>query len=119
MIHAYEKDLPIIQVFMSKFLPVSGGEQSYFLMQTSEFDGFHFDCDAAELSNCFMELEKEGFTQSIKRIFQGDHFYRSDTKKCPRCKRYRQECYSDHLKGLGETVCNRCLDVILEQEKGE
>lgn len=85
------------------------------LFYLDECEPVYFDCSPEELANCFDALRKEGFTQSAKRIFQGDHFYRSDTGKCPRCKRYRPEIHwnNENLTGCEhQETCDRCADFL-------
>ncbi len=107
-IQYHPKDAALIHAFLEKwtvnnmFLP---------LLFLDECEPLYFDCDAAELSNCFMELEKKGFSQSVKEIFQGSHFYRSDTGKCPRCWRFRPEIHwnNEHMPEKEATLCDRCF----------
>lgn len=108
----YAKDAPVISAFMSRwvikneFLP---------LLFTDEFEGFYFDCPPEELQNCFMELEKKGFTQSVKEVFQGNHFYRSDTGKCARCRRYRPEVHWNAENMPEADCCDRCQKFHVKQ----
>lgn len=104
--------------FLNKFLKEC--EPEYIcLLKTNECEPFDFDCDACELSNCFMELEKAGAHNAVKQIFQGNHFYRSDTGKCPRCYRYRPEIYWNNENQLDADVCDRCLNAISEGNDNE
>lgn len=106
-IQFYHKDAAIIQIFLSTWMPEKSDMTGLLMMEES--DTLYFDCSPEELANCFDALTKKGFTQSAKHIFQGDHFYRSDTGKCPRCYRFRPEIHwnNEHLKDA--VVCDRCM----------
>ena len=88
----------------------------YLYLRDSKHDEFQFDCSTEELNNCFQEIEKEGAVQSLKRVSQGDHFYRSDTGRCDRCYRYRPEIHwnNENLPASCENkqICDRCRDVM-------
>ena len=93
--------------------------KNFKLMFLEECEPIYFDCESTELSNCFMELQKKGFTQSIKEIFQGNHFYRSDTGMCLRCRRYRPEVYwnNENMPELKIETCDRCTKAIFNNGK--
>lgn len=118
-IQFHEKDAPVIQQFLSRFIPEKPSDvQSNFLLAWShdECEILFLDTNTEELANCFMELEKEGFVQSIKRLYQGDHFYRSDTGKCPRCWRYRPEIHwnNENIPECKSELCDRCCGAVRE-----
>jgi len=121
-IQMYEKDAALVGAFIARWMPVENptGVQRHLCgaLMSDECEPMYLDCDAAELSNCFMELEREGFVQSVKKIFQGDHFYRSDTGKCPRCWRHRPELRWSKDND-GAEVCDRCLYAITEEVGNE
>ena len=52
----------------------------------------------------------KGFTQSVKEVFQGNHFYRSDTGKCARCRRYRPEVHWNAENMPEADCCDRCTN---------
>jgi hypothetical protein len=113
-IQCHEKDLPLIRQFLSRW------EGDSLLGYMDECDPVYFDTDSPEeLANVFMELERVGFTQSVKRIFTGDHFYRSDTGKCPRCYRHRPEIHWNNENMCDASLCDRCADVMKERRNGE
>lgn len=99
-----------VQAFLKKWIDEKSPSAGLLLLE--ECPPIYFDCDAAELANCFMELERVGFTQSVKHIFQGDHFYRSDTGKCPRCYRYRPEIHWDNEHNENGELCDRCAELL-------
>ena len=111
-------DEHIINKFLVSWLPESENpsraqRDAMRLLTFEECEPFYFDVDSSELNNIFLELTNKGFVQSIKEIFQGNIFYRSDTEKCDRCYRYRPEVYYDKLKHPDvESVCNRCASVL-------
>ena len=116
-IQFHPKDAGAVEAFLMRFIPEHPNQtQKLYMMAWSfdECDPIYLDCDASELINCFMELEKEGFVQSIKRIFQGDHFYRSDTGKCPRCWRHRPEIHwnNENIPECRAELCDRCENAI-------
>ena len=113
----HQKDAAAIQTFLKAWMP----EKHDFtgLLMLDECEPFYFDVDAAELQNCFMELEKKGFAESVKAIFQGNHFYRSDTGKCPRCWRFRPELHwnNENIPECEVAICDRCHEAIKEAPK--
>lgn len=115
-IQCHPKDYQIIRAFLAKWTPEDSRYSA--LLATEESEGFFFDCSPEELSNCFDTLMKEGFRQSAKRVFQGDHFYRSDTGKCPRCYRHRPEIHADNenMPEREHKICDRCLYFIAPRE---
>lgn len=107
-IHCHEKDQNLIKAFISEW---AQDEKYLALLFLDECDPIFFDGEPEELANCFAELKREGFVSSAKRIFQGDHFYRSDTGKCARCRRYRPEVQYDNENLTGckhAQICDRC-----------
>jgi hypothetical protein len=124
-IQCYKRDIPLIARFLNMWLPdksglvaknnISGLSISWLcfgLSSTDEAEPLYLDVDAAELANCFDSLTKKGFVQSAKALIIGDHFYRSDTGKCPRCWRYRPEIHwnNENLKDCNAELCDRCMD---------
>lgn len=107
------QDADVVHAFLGRWIPKNPNAiQAQLLLAWSfdECEPIYFDAPPEELANCFMELNREGFTQSLKKIFQGDHFYRSDTGKCPRCWRHRPEIYwnNENIPECGAEVCDRC-----------
>jgi len=119
-IYANPLDLKIINKFLDQWIPSKPNkieQHCIFLLTTKEFEGFRFDSpDQMELNNAIMELEKKGFVQSVKEVFQGNIFYRSDTEKCSRCYRYRPEVYYDKSDN---NLCDRCKRCTITQTKGD
>lgn len=110
MIQYYPKDANIISAFLKTWLE----DTKYLaLLASDECESIYFDCD--DIHNCFMELKREGFTQSMKRIFQGDHFYRSDTGKCLRCWRHRPELHWNNENLKNADCCDRCAVILIKQ----
>jgi hypothetical protein len=107
-LRATNQNEPVAVGFLSSFLK-KADNYDLFILSTDECHPFMFDCDAVELNNCFIEMERIGVKQVVKDLFQGSHPYRSDTGKCARCYRYVPEIFFDNenLAGSGE-VCNRC-----------
>lgn len=114
IVHYRREDLDAVQRFLAQWMPPDAGRMAL-LMMSAEFEPINLDCPPAELARCFEELTRVGFTESIKRIFTGDHFYRSDTGKCPRCRRYRPEVRwnSENLVAHAE-LCDRCRGATAE-----
>jgi len=106
-------DLPVITAFLKEWIK-NAGDLEIGLLFSDGCDPLFFDCDEVELQNCFMELSKKGATQSIKEIYQGNIFYRSDTGKCPRCRRHRPEIHwnNENLKECDADLCDRCTDFM-------
>lgn len=105
------RDSEIVQRFIEQWMPSDIGNLAI-LLSSPECEPIYLDCSPEELANSFSELTRVGFTDSIKRIFQGDHFYRSEAGKCPRCRRYRPEVYwnNENLRDIREAeLCDRCL----------
>lgn len=98
----------IVQTFLATWLEPDHDRAKLFAMD--ECEPIYLDTD--DIDGSIMELNRVGFAESAKRIFQGDHFYRSDTLKCQRCYRYRPELYHDSLKGLKHDLCDRCDKVV-------
>lgn len=111
-IQFHEKDKAAVLSFLHGWLDFES--PMFKLMLFEECEPIYLDCEATELLNCFMELNKKGFTQSVKEIFQGSHFYRSDTGKCPRCYRYRPEIHwnNENIPECEAKICDRCASVI-------
>ena len=105
-----QKDAPIVYAFLNRWMNKED-KKSLLLLSMDECEPIYFDCESTELSNCFMELEKKGFAQSVKQIFQGDHFYRSDTGKCMRCWRHRPELHWNNENNIQKDLCDRCAEV--------
>jgi len=112
MISFDQRDAKIIGMFLDGWM--KDDPAMNFLMASEEWEGIHFEnASPEELANIFDSLTRDGFTQSVKRVFNGDHFYRSETAKCERCRRYRFELAYDK-KRFGEDVhvCDRCGEAL-------
>lgn len=114
-IQFYQKDAAVIRSFLAGW-----AEDSRWMgvWATDDCPPLYLDCPPEELANCFDALRKEGFTQSIKRLCQGDHFYRSDTGKCPRCWRYRPEIHWNNENLPEAKCCDRCNGVLHGERDG-
>lgn len=106
----HKKDADVIGMFLSGWL-----KEGVNPLNSSESEPIYFDTDSPEeLNNCFMELEREGFKEAVKKIFIGNHFYRSDTGKCPRCWRYRPEIHwnNENIPECEAELCDRCEGAV-------
>lgn len=97
-----------VNIFLNKWIDEKS--PSFKLLFMQECEPLYLDHD--DIDGSIMELERVGFSESVKRIFQGNHFYRSDTEKCPRCYRYRPELYWDTNNDVKTDVCDRCSGVL-------
>ncbi|MBN8901492.1 MAG: hypothetical protein J0H19_12545 [Rhodospirillales bacterium] len=110
-----DRDAHIVRKFFAGWMPQPVDDHYAFLLSTEECEPLFLDCEPEELANCFDTLTRKGFKESVKALFQGDHFYRSDTGKCPRCRRYRPEIHwnNEHLEGSpDQELCDRCIKVL-------
>lgn len=108
--HAHAKDISAVESFLSGFVE---DEKYVWLLCSEESDPLYFDGDENVLS-IFAEMERIGFVEVAKAVFQGSHPYRSDCGKCPRCYRCRPEIHWNNENLKDGSVCNRCLDVMEE-----
>lgn len=108
----------IVVKFMGSWIPEKPNnvQEKYLkVWGLEECEPLYLDCDAAELANALQVIEEKGFVNTIKAIFQGDHFYRSDTGQCPRCYRYRPEIHWNNENipdSKNAELCDRCSGCI-------
>ncbi len=103
-----------VVAFLDEWLPDPDKyERIYVLWDMWECEPLHLDVDKERLDVIFKRLKEKGFAYTIKAIFQGDHFYRDDTGKCPRCYRHRPEVAYDIKRGLKDVVCIRCRERVI------
>lgn len=111
-------NLELVRTFLAGWVPERPSHiQAYILglWDADECEPLDLDCEPEELANCFDALTKKGFSESIKALVQGDHFYRSDTGKCPRCWRYRPEVHwnGENLEDCRhQELCDRCSRAV-------
>lgn len=99
--------------FLDEWLPdIEKNKSTYMLWDMLECEPLHLDVDEEKLDIIINKLKDKGFKYTIKAIFQGDHFYRDDTAKCPRCYRHRPEIAYDKRRGINDGLCNRCSDIL-------
>ena len=99
-------DETIAHDFMERFLS-NVNDNTRVAIHMSECEPLFLDGDD-NILNIIAEIEKIGFVEVGKAVFQGSHPYRSDCGKCPRCYRYRPEINWNNENLDKPYLCNRC-----------